>query len=299
MSALSNILCLIRKDAQCASFFALFFLFSNVSYSQVDSSISTPTTLGITAASIVPAFTVGGALYQNYATFWKNDNRVAFHISNDPPYSLQNDKFGHAYFTSLSADVIRSGYILAHVDPKTAAWLGSSFALATELLVEVEDGFHTSEDYYGFSPGDAAADIAGASIPLLKEYFPVVRRFDYKASMWPSTALQEGAYKTIFDDDESHFYWISYALHEDIHWWPAWINLSVGYSVENLKSSSFLLSRQGKTATGLFFIAPDINLKGIPIKGKFWEVFSSVLSNIRLPFPAVQVYPIGKVWLFR
>lgn len=294
---------IIKRSAIAA---LLFFIFTSQAVlsqtppsSSVSDSTSPPTTVGVIAASILPAFTIGGAIYQNYATFWKNDEHAPFHFSSDPPYALHNDKFGHAYYCAMSADVIRESYMLAHVDPRTATWLGSSFSFATEFLVEIEDGFHSNTDYYGFSPGDAAADLIGASIPLLKEYVPPLQKFDYKISMWRSSALREGAYKTIFDDDESHFYWISYDIHHDMPSWPAWLNLTVGYGVENLKAASYLADRQGTTPRSQFYIGPDINLKGIPIQGKVWKVISSVLSNIKVPLPALQVGPRTRLWIAR
>jgi len=47
------------------------------------------------------------------------------------------------------------------------------------------------------------------------------------------------------------------------------------------------------------YLSPDINLKGIPIDGGWWKTVSTVLSYIRIPLPAVQVYPRFKVWGLR
>src|SRR4051812_8462805 len=74
--------------------------------------------------SIVPAAVLGMALYTNYRDFWKNSDKVSFHISNDPPYSLHNDKFGHAYYTALTADMTKLAYIEAGMERKKAAWIG-------------------------------------------------------------------------------------------------------------------------------------------------------------------------------
>jgi hypothetical protein len=252
-------------------------------------------TLGIVAASTVPAVIVGGALYQNYTTFWKNDDRGPFYFSNDPPYAMHNDKFGHAWFSSMSSDLIRLGYREAGLSNETAAWLGFGFAAGAELMVEVEDGFRAGKPYYGFSFGDASADIAGASLPLLRHYFGDRFVPDLKMSIWPSSAYAAGAYGSIFDDNESQFFWLSF----DVPYSPDWLNVAVGHGVENLDEVAWLPERHGLQRGSQLYLAPDLDLSGLPIKGKLWEIVSQVLSHIRMPLPALQLAPRVKWWWLR
>lgn len=255
---------------------------------QEDSSV----TLGIAAASLLPVAVMGGALYQNYVSFWKDGDRVPFHFSNDPPYALHNDKLGHAWFTSSSADLFRLAYREAGLKASTAAWLGSSVALTTELLVEIADAYRTGKPYFGFSPGDAVADLVGASLPLIRHYAGDEYVPEFKLSTWPSSVLH--AYSSILDDNESQFFWLSF----DVPSAPNWLNVAVGHGVENIDEAAWLPERQGLKRATQLYLAPDLDLSGLPIKGKAWEIVSQILSHVRIPLPALQLTPRVKLhWL--
>jgi hypothetical protein len=113
--------------------------------------------------------------------------------------------------------------------------------------------------------------------------------------IWPSDVHY--AYKTVADDYESQYFWLSWDMHE-ITSTPAWLNLAIGFSCENLPGVSWARPAGAIPATDIF-IGPDINLKGIPIEGKFWKTFSDIASFIRIPFPSLQVYPRVKFWWLR
>ncbi len=252
----------------------------------------------VAAASLLPAFTLGGAIYENYADFWRNAQRVPFYISNDPPYSMHNDKLGHALFSSFSGDMITMGYRLAKVDTVTSAWLGASFSFLTEAIVEVEDGFRGGSPAFGFSPGDLAGDIIGSSFPVLRVYVPFMKKLQYKASFWPSVPLQAGAYSTILSDDESHFYWMSFDIHESLSAinWPRWLNVTIGYGVEHLDDVSAPPGWSNGQRSSQIYLGPDLNLKGLPIEGKAWDIIAEILSHYKIPLPALQVMPRVKWW---
>lgn len=263
------------------------------SYARSQDSLRSP--WPVVAASIVPAGFIGAALYQNY-TLWNDDKRVPFHISNDPAYALHNDKLGHAFFTSFSSDLIRLGYTEAGIAPRTSALLGFAFGLTSEMLVEIEDGFRGGKPYYGFSFGDVAANLAGASLPLLRTYYPTAYLPQLKMSVWPSSAYDAGGYSSILDDNESQFFWLSLDLPDAI---PAWLNVAAGYGVENLRQTAFLPGRHNPQPAAHIYIAPDIDLRQLPIKGKVWEIVSTVLSHFRVPLPALQITPRVKFWGLR
>jgi hypothetical protein len=272
------------------TFCILHFTFTTA-FAQADSLSTTDYIL----PSIVPAAVIGLALYNNYQDFWRNIEKVPFHISNDPPYAMHNDKLGHAFYTALTADMTKLAYTEAGIQRKTAAWIGAATSLLAQTLVEIGDGFHGNKPYFGFSPGDEAADIFGAAFSLMKEYAPAINRFDYKMGLWPSSAYKEGAYSNIINDDESEFFWLSYQIYHHLpDGYPKWLNVAIGYGVQNLEQVRFLPDRTSSIPKSQLFFGLDINLKGIPIEGKAWEIISGLLDHIRIPFPALQILPIVK-----
>lgn len=278
----------LLRDAFIVSLFL--YVLAGRADAQEDSSI----TLGVAAASLVPIAIMGGALYQNYVTFWKDGERVPFHFSNDPPYAMHNDKLGHAWFTATSADIFSIAYREAGLRQSTAAWLGASVALGTELLIEVADAYRTGKPYFGFSPADALADLIGASLPVIAHYAGKNRVPQFKISFWPSDAYNANAYSSILDDNESQFFWVS----ANMPYAPDWLNIAIGHGVENIDEAAWLPERQGKQRATQIYIAPDLDLSGLPFKGKAWDVISQILSHVRIPLPALQLTPRVKMhWL--
>ncbi|MEI8134451.1 MAG: hypothetical protein WCH46_05145 [bacterium] len=245
--------------------------------------------------SIAPVAVIGVALANNYNDFWRNSSPVPFHFSNDPPYAMHNDKLGHAFYASTTADIITRCYVEAGLDAKTSGWIGFGASLLAQTLVEIGDGVHGKEAYYGFSPGDEIADFLGSGFSMMKEYLPALKSIDYKIGFSPSDALKSGAYHSIIDDDESQFFWLSTSPAPLMPaWYPQWLNVAVGYGVENLEQVKFLSSRAGTIPKSQFYLGFDISLKAIPIKGKVWEIIAEILDHFRIPFPALQLYPITK-----
>ena len=253
------------------------------------------TTLSVAEASVLPLGVASAIIILNYEAFWKYADEVPFWVSPDPPYAMHIDKFAHGYFSAVSSSGIKAGYMLAGVPEKTATWLGAGITFGLGLMIEMEDARHGNDPQYGFSPGDATGDLLGAALPLLQYYFPAFRRIQPKTFIWPSAVYKN--YHTIADDYESQYYWLSFDVH-DIISTPAWMNIGIGFTAENLPGISWARPAGAIPYTDIF-IGPDINLNGIPIEGSFWKTFSDIASFIRIPFPTLQVYPRVKFWWLR
>lgn len=256
---------------------------------------TSPSPVGITIVLVVPATVMFGALYQNYNDFWQASNRAPFHFSNDPPYTMHSDKFGHAYYTYACTDLIKIAYREVGVDAKTAVWIGAGVTLLAQTMVEIGDGFRTGAPYFGFSPGDQICNILGAGLAVGKEYYPPLNRIDFKLGFKTSEAYKQGAFNSILDDNESRYFWLTFnfldLIDEDM---PKWLNLGFGYSVENIVTERYVPERYGRIPTSHMYIGPDINLKQLPIKGKVWEVIAEILDHVRIPLPGLQIHPIVK-----
>ncbi len=256
------------------------------------------TVVSVAAASAVPAGLIAGIVVLNQRAFWRYATEVPFHISNDPPYAMHIDKFSHMYVSAIGAAGMREAYKLSGLSDGASAWLAAGLSLAAGVAIELEDARHGNDPQYGFSPGDAAGDLIGVSLPVLRHYYPIFDRLDTKISLWPSDALKAGAYKTIADDYESQIYWLSCDVHGATPL-PQWINVAVGFGCENLMRQAYAIPSPGGAPYTDLYVAPDINLKGLPIEGAFWKTLASVLSYVRLPLPALQVWPRVKLWGLR
>jgi hypothetical protein len=257
---------------------------------------STPGSIAV--ASMMPAGMISATIALNYFAFWRYANQVPWHWSNDPPYAMHIDKFAHFDLSAAGSEGVAWAYKSAGVKPETAVWLGAGFTFLDGVLVEMNDAQHGWSAEYGFSPGDATGDLIGSALPVLRYYYPFFNRLSTKISLWPSDALKQGAYKTIADDYESQFFWLSWDVH-DVTPLPSWMNIALGFSAESLLTADFLPSRKGTTPYTDVYISPDINLGGIPIEGEFWRVFTSIMSYVRIPLPALQFYPRFKFWWLR
>ena len=222
-------------------------------------------------------------IYQRNA--WWQGPHAPFRFQNDWSYALNIDKFGHAY----------GAYILAKAFSGTLSWIGFSdaaskfwgplFGLSYQLYVEVEDGYHL---IYGFSPGDAFSDVAGAALPAAQSRFPVLENFALKWSYYPSTEyvndLKKGQPKAFIDDYQGQIYWLSLDPHflfgRDLAAAvPAWLGISFGAAVRNLDGVG--------NGERMFYLALDYNFRRIETSSSFLRSAFTALDFFHLPAPGI------------
>ncbi len=258
-------------------------LFGDGCIAQTDS-VQSPSTERLIIIGAGSAAIITTSHIQNYNAWWKGE-RSAFHFSEDETYALGADKFGHAYFSFVVSDVIGKAFQWAGLPRKKALLYGGGMSLLFETYVEIEDGFTKKQ---GFSIGDECADLIGAAFPYARETFPWLQLIDFKWSIYPSDPYRRGMYRTIIDDYESHFYWVSIDIYSLLpsslrSYWLSFINIAVGYSVENLT--------EGKTPRRALFISLDLNTKKLPGDAAVWDTIKQALSYFHLPAPAIQIAP--------
>ncbi|MBI5022237.1 MAG: DUF2279 domain-containing protein [Ignavibacteriales bacterium] len=224
---------------------------------------------------------ITGAHLQSYNSWWKNE-RSSFHIHDEGAYALGADKFGHFYFTNFTSDILGRSYAWAGVD--NSFLLGACIAFAFELYVEIEDGYTKK---LGFSPGDFGADAVGAAYPYLRNKYSWMNNFDFKVSVYPSANYRNDMYRTIIDDYESIYYWLSLDrnLFPDIlkKVIPEFITLAIGYGVKNIVNSG--------TGKSEIFISFDYDFDKMPGDGSFIRSVKHILNYIHFPAPAIRLTP--------
>lgn len=252
------------------------------------------------------------AIYQinNYYknTWWKADTNYTydglFHVVNDWSYALWLDKFGHMFGTSATAHFFSAGSKAANVDDELSTWLGAAGGLGMQLYVEIQDGFAptdkiTREPKWGFSPGDAVADILGASYFIARYYYPYLNNFQIRVSYYPSEAMLNGKKSdhNISDDYDGQKMWLAFRMKNLLpkslaNHWPSFLMLAAGYGVTGIGDNA---NRNGVVPS--YYLAFDIDAEEIPLHGKFWEFLKESLNYVHFPMPGIKFSQDGVQFL--
>lgn len=238
---------------------------------------------------IIGGLTVGGFIYGHalQSEIWWKGEQSDFHIEwdRDWRYALGADKLGHVYFPYAITHTYSRLLLWSDVDSATAIWSAASLALAYQTYIEIRDGF---SQQWGFSIGDAAANLVGASMPVLQHYVPPLRTIDYKISFFPSQRFRSGAHAAIIDDYESTYHWLTLHMDDVIpsSWrgvYPEFIDLAIGHGVRGLDDNG-----GGRHE---LYLALDWNLDKLPGDWWGWNALRHALRHYHLPSPAIRLYP--------
>ena len=262
------------------------------------SEINYPMLYGVSA--LVAATGIAVHIYQAN-TWWQNQSST-FKIMNDWKYALWLDKAGHFYGTNLIAHGLSASLEAANIDLENSAIYAAIGAFAFELFVEIEDGFGPQ---WGFSPGDAGADLLGASYSLGQYYFPLLKHIQPRVSYYPSQDLLNPPKpgdknrlhiaNNITDDYAGQKYWLAFRMKELLpkkiaKYWPSFLMLSVGMGLKNWNGFG-----GGEREV---FIALDFDAETIPLHGKFWQFIKNTLNYIHFPLPGVRISPTSAAFVF-
>ncbi len=252
----------------------------------------------IVTGSLFAAAVIGLHVYQLNA--WWKDDRGPFHIQEDWPYDLQIDKFGHFYGSYMISYATREVLLVDGFTDAAAHDWGAVMGLTYELYVETEDGFSTR---WGFSPTDAAMDIAGAAYFFLQRRIPVLQNFHEKWSYYPSEFLGSGSIpgqkRTFVDDYQGQSFWWTADVwnllpEESRGWYPKWLQPAIGYSVKNYDPVPSDVPTIREVYLGLD-LSPVHLLPSSTAPFIRWLVQAA--ENIHLPAPALQIVPETKFHL--
>ncbi len=226
-------------------------------------------------------------IYQRNA--WWSDNRCDFHFIEDPDYALNIDKAGHFYGGALSSFIGQKSMEWSGFSRTASVWGGFAIGALFELYVEVEDGYGCD---WGFSRGDAYADLAGAAWPVLQYYVPTFQHFQPKYSYWPSDEYLNGIHHgNAIDDYNGQTYWMGVHVHGLLpktwqDYWPSWLGFAVGLGVRNVGSENPLERH--------IYISLDYDFTEI-LPGDSWFLYTlkQALNFIHFPAPAIRISPSG------
>jgi hypothetical protein len=257
--------------------------FNNVYIDPLQKEINYPILIGLGGGIIGSGVAVH--LYQ--ANAWWKSRRTKFHFQNDWNYSLWIDKIGHMYGTIIIGHGIASGFEAANLDPERSIIFGSTAAFLYQIYVEIEDGFGPE---WGFSPGDAMADLFGGLYPIGQYYFPYLKNFQFKFSYYPrqlnEKGLIAGQQHIIIDDYEGQKFWLSFRMKELLpknisQYWPGFLNLALGMGVSRLDGIG-----GGQRD---FYLAFDFDTEWIPLFGPGWQFIKNTFNYFHFPLPGIRL----------
>jgi hypothetical protein len=258
-----------------------------------------------TSVAILGSAIVGVHFIQ-YNSWWKNQ-RGNFHVLDDPDYKANFDKFGHAFGAYYAAHFFDEAYTWSGFDSAQSTLLAATSAALFELYVEMEDGFATS---WGFSPGDAKADIAGAAFYVFRNRIPFMRNFNYKWTYWPSEQYLEhrpdipGQAQNFIEDYAGQSYWITANIDGLLPRSakgviPNWLNLAFGVGSFSLDAKPDSTSHPFETRKKAYYIGIDYDIDKMIPKSDIGilNFIVRALGYWHFPAPALMVSPEVKFYV--
>ncbi len=264
-----------------------------------------PWRLAAVCTGIAAAVTV--SQIRQSSMYWSDPAPFHFNFHDDWQYAHGADKFGHAMAANLLNTGLTEALLWSGVDSTTALWSGFTFALAHQTMIEIRDGFSQGKSgqyvpYLGFSWGDMTANALGASFPLLQHYVPSAVNLRYKYSLHPSAVYEQGGYyKTVTDDYESEYHWLSIPVYDFLgasakKYWTPYLCIAIGHSVKNLVSAPNVYSFNGHHE---WYISLDYNLETLPGNAPWLLWIKRMVNLYHLPAPCVRILPSVVVYGFR
>lgn len=249
------------------------------------------TRLGIIGGALTATVT-GLHFYQQNA--WWSGERQSFHVVEDPDYAKNIDKAGHFFGGAFSAFIGIRSLQWSGVAEEPSILIGSAIGALFELYVEFEDGF--AKDW-GFSPGDAQADVFGALLPVAQYYLPLLRPLQPQFQYFPSQAMLDGKHHggIFIDDYDGQTYWMAVHIADYMPdswktYWPEWLGIAFGVSVRGMHEADAL--KQYDLIERGFLIALDYDWRKIlPGNSWFMQTLKQALNFLHLPSPAIKISP--------
>lgn len=251
----------------------------------------------------------GGSFVFLSQAWYKDYPRTSFHTFDDNGEWLQMDKIGHAWTAYHTSRFTTNLWRWAGVLPENSILLGAGSSLLYMLSIEYLDG-RSAE--WGWSWGDAGADILGASLYAGQEWLWKDQRINIKFSSSPENFAQpdlnaradklfgRSFQGRLLKDYNAQTYWVSANLHSFLPnaKLPAWLNVSVGHGAggmfggfENVardKEGNLTFDRRDIKRYRQWYLAPDVDLTKIKTKSKVLQSVFSALNMLKFPAPALE-----------
>ncbi len=293
--------------------FALAVFHPSSSFSQeTDTLQRSPDSTVIHKGRLIGVLSAQGALYIGslaglYFAWYKDYPQSSFHLFNDNNEWMQVDKAGHMTTAFYISRIGYSSYRWCGMDNTKAAWFGGLLGFAYMANIEILDGFSSE---WGFSVGDFTANTLGCVMFIgqqlgwkeqrfvLKYSFHQTEYPQYRPDLLGSNLIQQ-----MVKDYNGQTYWLSGNISSFLpktSRFPKWINIAAGYGAEGMTGADQNTASENSEPIPdfqryrKFYLSLDVDLTRIPTRSKPLKALFTVLSFIKIPFPAVEYNTLGQ-----
>jgi len=244
-----------------------------------------------------------GSISALYFVWYADFEKSKFHTFNDFHEWQQMDKMGHFYTAWHFARAGGDLYEWSGMGNKYSSIIGAAYSIGYMTTFELLDAKSAA---WGFSWGDVAFNSLGSITYFTQEFLWNQQFAKFKFSFHNSNlaeyrpdVLGNSFASRTLKDYNGQTYWMSI---NPIHWFyksskfPKWINLSLGYSINNqlYGDGSVYIFQSGNSQISFtpyrqYFISFDIDFEEIPTNKKWLKLIFRTVNCIKVPFPALEI----------
>jgi hypothetical protein len=213
--------------------------------------------------------------------------------------------------------------------------MGAAASTVAQSTIEIMDGF---SEGWGFSPGDVLFNTLGTGLyvgqELLWQEQRITLKFSYTPTLYPDvpvlqtnpdapamTYRQRAAYlygsnyvQGLVKDYNGHTQWASVNIASFLppngsSRWPKWLNVAVGYGVNNLYGADRNSWQWNPTdaadtyfsdpvvagiRTPQWYLSLDVDLRRIPVRSRLLKFLLAGLNMFKVPAPALEFNTRGE-----
>jgi Predicted periplasmic lipoprotein (DUF2279) len=250
------------------------------------------------------AIVYAGSVY-GLSKAWYKTPFNKFQVNDDWNEWLQMDKVGHFYSAYQISRHTAALYRQTGVTPKQAALYGAMSGFLFLTPIEILDGFQYPE--YGFSPSDMAANVLGPTLYLTQFALWNEERIIPKFSFHPTSLaavrpelLGQNLSEQWLKDYNGQSYWLSANVRSFFPKTqiPAWLNVAVGYGMQNMVGAEITKSRSlGYEPQRQFYLSLDVDFRRIPTQKKWLKTLFFMLNSVKIPAPTLEISQVSG-WRF-
>jgi hypothetical protein len=213
----------------------------------------------------------------------------AFDFGRDAIYAKSLDKIGHFYGARITSDIFARGIRWSGKTEAQSLLWGGLLGTAVQGFIEIKDGYSPT---WGFSVYDWMGGSLGSFYPYFQSKSKLLKAVDRKDNYYYDFIKRESNFQ---DDYMNSTFWLTYNPHryKPSSKWPKWLGISVGLGVDHTLNNYYINMPGGTSDWGKggyeFYLAPDIDFKGLLPKKPFWQTLAHVLNYIKVPTPALRL----------